>query len=122
LLPDLHQPHITTPRNRTKISGSKVTPRAKACVPGAGRAVKRNVADFVRVGMKSVQVTYDFLGLRDLWAASTFLWFAFDAYVPTEVDGYLCSVVAQRYELYLILEGKTNIYKSELIPMVRLAS
>jgi hypothetical protein len=60
--------------------------------------------------MESVQVTYDFLGLCDLWAASTFLWFAFDAYVPTEVDGYLCSVVIQRYGLSFILEGKVRLY------------
>ena len=99
------------PRNRTKVSGSERTPRAKMWVPGAGRAVNRNLTDFVRVGMESVQITYDFLGLCHLWAASTFLWLAFDAYVPVEVDGYLCrahrqpSPVIHIKPLRILLQG-----------------
>jgi hypothetical protein len=49
---------LYAPRNRTNVSGSERTPRAKTFVPGAGRAVNRNVTDFVRVGMESVQVMY----------------------------------------------------------------
>ena len=66
------------PRNGTKVSRSKRAPRAKTCIPRAGRAVNRNVTDFVRVGMESLQATYDSLGLCDSWAAHMFLGSAFE--------------------------------------------
>lgn len=72
------------------------------CVSGAGRAVNKNLTDFVRVAMESVQVMYYFLGLCHLWAASTFLSLAFDAYVPNEVDGYLCGAHRQPSPVFYI--------------------
>ena len=56
---------LYAPRNCTKDSRSERTPRAKTCVSGAGRAVNRNLTGFIRVGIESVQVTYDFLGPYD---------------------------------------------------------
>lgn len=77
------------PRNRTKASGSKRTPRANICIPRADRALNRGVTDFVRVGMENLQVTYDSLGLCDPWAAHIILGSAFENLTATKVDGYL---------------------------------
>ena len=82
------------PRQRTKAPGSKRAPRAKMCIPRADRAFNRGVTDFVRMGMESLQVTYDFLGLCDPWAAHIILWSAFEILTATKVDatkvdGYL---------------------------------
>ena len=78
------------PRNGTKVSRSNRAPRAKMCIPKAGRAVNKNVTDFVRVGMDSLQVTYDVLGLCDSWAAHMFPKSAFEVFTTSKVDGYLC--------------------------------
>lgn len=47
------------------------------CIPRADRAVNRGVTDFVRVGMESLHVSYDFLGLCDPWAAHIIVGSAF---------------------------------------------
>jgi len=82
---------LNTPRNRTGASGSKITPRAKTCVPGADRAVNRNVTGFSDSGNRESTscVLYDFLGLCDSWTAHIFLGSAFDVFTTTKVDGYL---------------------------------
>jgi hypothetical protein len=55
------------------------------CIPRADRAVNRDVTDFVRVGMESLQVTYNFLGLCDPWAAHIILGSAFEILTATKV-------------------------------------
>ena len=59
------------------------------CIPRADRAVKRGVTDFVRVEMESLEVTYEFLGLCDPWAARSIVGSAFETLTATKVDGYL---------------------------------
>lgn len=78
---------LYVPRNRTKASGSKGSPRAKKCVPGADRSVSRKVTDFVRVGIESLLVTHDFLGLCDSWAAYMFPKSAFEVFTAAKVGG-----------------------------------
>lgn len=53
------------PPETAQVSGKKITPSPKTCVPRADRAVNRNVTDFVSEGMESAQTTYDFMGLCD---------------------------------------------------------
>jgi hypothetical protein len=47
------------PRNRTEAPGSKITPRAKTCIPRADRDVNKHVTEFMRVEIESLQITYD---------------------------------------------------------------
>jgi hypothetical protein len=58
---------LYAPRNRTKVSGSERTPRAKTCVPGADKAANRNVADFVS-GDGECTSYARFSGPYDYWA------------------------------------------------------
>jgi hypothetical protein len=51
--------YFFAPRNRPETPGSKITPRVKTCIPRSDRAGNRNVTGFVRVGMESLQITYD---------------------------------------------------------------
>jgi hypothetical protein len=88
--------------NRTKVSGSRGTPRGKTCVTGAGRAANANVTDFLGVGMKSVQVTYDFLELCDSWAAHMFAGSLFEVLTAAKVDGYLCRAHRQPSPVFYI--------------------
>ena len=60
------------PRNCTKAFGNKRIPRAKIGIPRTDRAVNRGVTDFMWVGIESLQVTYDFLGLYDPWQLTSF--------------------------------------------------
>lgn len=46
-------------RHRDKVPGSKRNPSVKTCIPRSDRAGNRNVTSFVRVGMESLQITYD---------------------------------------------------------------
>lgn len=99
------------PKTALNFPGARQLPGPRHAFPGPIELPTGDVTDFVRVGMESVQVTYNFLGLCHLWAVSTFLWLAFDAYVPTEVDGYLCrahrqpSPVIHIKPLRILLQG-----------------
>ena len=64
------------------------------CIPRADRAVNRGVTDFVRVGMETLKVTYDFLGLCDHLEAHIVLGSAFEMLTAImvdaiKIDGYL---------------------------------
>lgn len=76
------------PRSRTKAPGSRRALRVKLCIPRAGRGVNRGVTNFVRVGMESLQVIYDFLEQCDSSAAHTFLESALEDLTTFKVDGY----------------------------------
>lgn len=77
------------PRSCTKAPGSKRAPRANICIPRANGAVNRGVTDLVRVEMESLEVTYEFLGLCDPWAARIIIGSAFKTLTATKIDGYL---------------------------------
>jgi hypothetical protein len=47
------------PKHRDKVPGSKRNPRVKTYIPRADRAGNRNVTGFMRVGIESLQITYD---------------------------------------------------------------
>jgi hypothetical protein len=83
-------------------TGARELPGPRFAFPGLIELPTGNVTDFVKVGMESVQATYDFLGLCDSWAAHMFPGSVFEVLTATKVDGYLCRAHRQPSPVFYI--------------------